>query len=59
MILIGLIHKINKSTLRTHLDLDYDGREFHWAIKQNNISASEWTPREIHEKKNIDHPVKL
>ena len=55
-LLIELIHKINKSTSKAHLDLDYDGREFHWSVKQTNITASEWTPRELREKRDANKP---
>jgi|GEM_PF-5611116 hypothetical protein len=55
-LLIELIQKINKSTSKAHLDLDYDGREFHWSVKQPNITASEWTPSELREKKETFHP---
>jgi hypothetical protein len=45
-----LLDKIGKSTVKVHIDVDYDGREFHWKVPQKNPTASEWTPRELRNK---------
>jgi hypothetical protein len=46
-----LLDKISKTTARVHIDVDYDGREFHWKIPQSNMTAEEWTSRDLRQKR--------
>jgi len=44
--LIELLRKISKSTDHVRVEVDYDGREFHWKLPQKDLTASEWTPKD-------------
>jgi len=44
--LIELLRKISKTTAHVRIEVDYNGREFFWKVPQQNITASEWGPRE-------------
>jgi hypothetical protein len=49
-ILIELLRKIGKNNAHIHVNVDYDGKEFHWTIPQKNPTADEWCPRELRPK---------
>lgn len=46
-VLQELLDKISKTTAHVHIEIDYNGREFFWKIPQQNITAKEWSQREI------------
>lgn len=43
--LIELLKKIAKTADHVHIEVDYNGREYHWRVHQRNITANEWTPK--------------
>ncbi len=49
--LIELLEKVGKTTAHVRVEIDYDGREWYWKMPQSNITASEWTPRQLREKR--------
>jgi hypothetical protein len=44
--LIILLKKISTTTVKQHIELDYNGREWHWKMPLSNITASEYLARE-------------
>lgn len=42
-----LLKKVSCSKAHTHIEIDYDGREFHYKVTVPNMTASEWTPRDL------------
>ena len=48
--LIELLRKISRSAAHVRIEVDYNGREFFWKVPQQNITAEEWTPRELRER---------
>ena len=36
--------------VRVHIEINYDGQRFHWEVPCANITASEWTPRNLRAK---------
>jgi hypothetical protein len=49
-LLIELLEKISCTTAHVRIEVDYDGKEFHWKVPLNNVTASEWTPRVLRER---------
>ena len=45
-----LLRKISLSNAHVHVEIDYDGHEFHWKVPCANITASEWAPRNLRTK---------
>ncbi len=58
-VLTELLEKISRSTAHVRIEVDYDGREFHWKLPQQNITASEWCPRELRQKPTSRCPHKI
>lgn len=40
-----LLKKISRTKDHVHIEIDYDGREFHHKVVVPNMSAAEWTSR--------------
>ncbi len=49
--LIKLITKISQTTEKVQIEANYDGREWTWKVKQSNVTASQWSPGNGHQKK--------
>lgn len=45
-----LLKKVARSKSRVHIEINYDGQRFHWEVPCANITASEWTPRNLRAK---------
>ena len=44
--LVRLLQSISTTTReRLHIDIEYDGKEFHWEVSQHNITADQFCPR--------------
>jgi hypothetical protein len=48
--LLDLLRKIARSSVRVHIEVDYDGKRFYWKVPCANITASEWSPRNLRAK---------
>jgi hypothetical protein len=44
--IIKLIKRISGTTVRVHIELDYNGREWHSKIPLIDLTAAEWLARE-------------
>jgi len=53
ILLLKLLKKINNSTVKVHLDVDYNGQEFSWKLTRANIKAEELILPEVKEKKDV------
>lgn len=42
-----LLDKVASTSTHVHIEVDYDGKEFTWTIPQRNMTAREWTPRDV------------
>jgi len=40
-----MIKRISSTTIRVHIELDYNGREWHTKVPMTDITASEWIAR--------------
>jgi hypothetical protein len=49
-ILKELLRKVARNSMRVHIEVDYDGQEFHWRVPCANITAAEWAPRNLRAK---------
>ncbi len=47
---LELLKKMSNLSNRAHVEIDYDGREFHWKVTRANLTAREWTPSHLEKK---------